>query len=218
MLLGGDEQLEQVRAAVLVEPVTEPLELVRLAGVHRAVALGVVPHEHLGEVGLEIEDVRAELLAVLEVELVLPALLHRHRELDAALVRVAGDVGAELLVHQHPHRLADRLLGGPVGGGERPLVDHGLRIGDALSLLGRGVARDPEELLLERPAMIEREDVELPFVAECHLFLRPPRRLSGASPRRPRGVRAAERPTTRPGRTRCYPRGPRARSGSRSDG
>ena len=43
-----------------------------------------------------------------------------------------------------------------------------LRVGDLLGLLGGRVALDSEHLLLERAAVIEREDVELSVVAECH--------------------------------------------------
>ena len=45
---------------------------------------------------------RAEVVAVLEVELVLPALLDRHRELDTPRLGLLGDLrrAAELLVHQ----------------------------------------------------------------------------------------------------------------------
>ena len=61
---------------VLVQPVGEPLQALGLARVHVGVALGVVADQHLGEVRVELLDVGAELLAVLEVELVLAGLLN----------------------------------------------------------------------------------------------------------------------------------------------
>ena len=51
---------------------------------------------------------------------------------------------------------------------DHPLVDQVLGVGDRRRLLGRRVALDPEHLLLERPAMVEREDVQLAVVAEGH--------------------------------------------------
>jgi hypothetical protein len=43
----------------------------------------------------------AEVAVVLEVELVLPGLLDRHRQAEAVLAREPGHVAAELLVHEH---------------------------------------------------------------------------------------------------------------------
>ena len=82
-VLGGHEQLEQEPAVVLVQPVGEALELASLLAVALGVAVGVVAHEHLREVRVEALDVRAEVLAVLEVEHVLAAALHGHRQLQA---------------------------------------------------------------------------------------------------------------------------------------
>jgi hypothetical protein len=111
--------------------------------------------------------VGAEVVAVLEVELVLARLLDRHREQQAALLGLAGDVlgRAELLVHQHAgHAGVDAGLDRP----EHALEDQVLGVGDRLGLLGAGVALDAEHLLLERPPVVEREDVELAVVAESH--------------------------------------------------
>ena len=49
------------------------------------------------------------------------------------------------------------------------LEDQPLGRGDRFGLLGRGVALDAEHLLLERPAVVEREDVQLAVVAQSHL-------------------------------------------------
>ena len=99
--LGRHEQLEEELAVVLVQPVGEALQLAELALVQLGVAVGVVADEDLREVGVERSDVVAEVVAVLEVELVLAALLDRHREIEAVRLRLAGDVAAELLVDEH---------------------------------------------------------------------------------------------------------------------
>ena len=51
------------------------------------------------------------------------------------------------------------------------LEDQPLGVRDLLGLLGRRVALDAEHLLLERPAVVERQDVELAVVAERHRLL-----------------------------------------------
>src|SRR5215208_2230150 len=163
------EELEQEQAAVVVEPVGETLEPLELALVHLAVGVvRVVADEDLGEVAVELLDVGAEVVAVVEVELVLTGLLYRHRELEAALLRLLGDAlrCAELLVDEDARRVLVEPL---VGGDLHALPDQVLGVGDLLGLLLRGIAFDPEHLLLERPAVVEREDEKLAVVAECHL-------------------------------------------------
>ena len=119
----------------------------------------------LREVGVELLDVGAEVLAVLEVELVLARLLDRHREQQPVLFGLLGDARrrAELLVDEAAggvriHALLRRL--------QEPFEDQALRVGDLLGLLRRRIALDSEHLLLEGPAVIERQDVELAAVAE----------------------------------------------------
>src|SRR6185503_9318473 len=103
---------------------------------------------------------------VLEVELLLSALLYRHREPEPRGLPVARDVGPELLVHQDAGGLRiDALVQGPF----RALVDHALGVGDPGRLLLVRLPRDAEELLLERPSMVERQDVQRSVVPECHL-------------------------------------------------
>src|SRR3954451_17494402 len=158
---------------VLVQPVGEPLEALELALVHLGVAVGVVADEHLGEVGVELLDVRAEVLAVLEVELVLPALLDRHRELEPVVLGGLGNPGglAELLVDECA---GHGRVGPALQRGFEALVDEMLAVRDRLRLLGRGVSLDPEPLLLERPAVVERQDVQLAVVAQSHRSVAPP--------------------------------------------
>ena len=106
-----------------------------------------------------------EVGAVLEVELVLTGLLDRHRQLQPVLTSLLRNIGAELLIDQDARRgrlgpARDRL--------EHPLEDQSLGVGDRCGLLGGGITLDPEHLLLERSAVVEREDVQLPVVAKGH--------------------------------------------------
>ena len=73
VVLGRHQQLEEEQAVVLVQPVGELLEAAELALVHLRVAVGVEAHEDLREVRVVVEDVLAEVLVVLEVELLLAA-------------------------------------------------------------------------------------------------------------------------------------------------
>ena len=77
-LLRRHQQLEHETASLCAcEVVGQPLQPRGLALVQRAVAFGVVAHQDLAEGRIEGLDVAGEILAVLEIELVLPALLGR---------------------------------------------------------------------------------------------------------------------------------------------
>src|SRR5262249_3481769 len=121
---------------------------------------------HLRERRVEFLDVPAEVLAVLEVELVLSGALDRHREVEALLLPGSRDVRAELLVHEEAGRVFGRAALDRLA---EALVDHHLRVADPLGLLRRGLARDAEELLLDGPSVVEREDVERLVVPEAHV-------------------------------------------------
>ena len=107
----------------------------------------------------------AKVVAVLEVELLLAGDLRRHRQLEAVLVGPTGDVGAELLVDEHA---GGARLGAASDGLEHALEDQTLGVGDRLGLLRSRVALDPEHLLLEGAAVVERQDVELSVISERH--------------------------------------------------
>ena len=81
------------------------------------------------------------------------------------LTREAGDIGAELLVNEHAGRT---WFGAAANGLEHAFEDHVLGVGDRGCLLQSRVAVDPEHLLLEGTAMVEREDVQLSVVAKSH--------------------------------------------------
>src|SRR3989442_937281 len=75
-LLRGHEQLEHESAVTLVVQILgQPLQAGRLTPVQGLIALRVVAHQHLAEARAEDLDVVGEVFAVLEVELLLPALL-----------------------------------------------------------------------------------------------------------------------------------------------
>ena len=76
---------------MLVQPVGQALQAPELALVELGGVVGVVADEDLREVGIELLDVLAELVAVLEVELVLAGLLDRHRELQPVLLGFARE-------------------------------------------------------------------------------------------------------------------------------
>src|SRR4051812_12531740 len=152
--LRGNEQLEEVLAVMLVQPLREAAQLLHLALVHRLIALRVVPDEHLREVRVVLLDLLAECIAVLEVELVLTRLLDRHRELVAARLRLARDAGAVLAVDED----AGELL-------RRAELDRALEAFPDQCLRARDVLLVPHHLL-ERPAMVEREDVETVVVPQ----------------------------------------------------
>jgi hypothetical protein len=170
-----DQELEEEEAAVLVQPIREAGQPLGLAPVQRGVAVRVVAHEHLGERGVERLDVRGEVLPVLELELGLARLLHRHGQempFGQGPTRHAGSV---LLVGQdagrlHRHAEAERL--------HEPVVNDLLGRHDARVHLVGDRLGGPEEIVLERTAMVEREQVERLGVTERHV-LYPPFRAEG---------------------------------------
>src|SRR5439155_10352743 len=104
-----------------------------------------------------------EVLAVLEVELLLPALLGGTGERVAVGRRVAEDGSTELLVHED----AGLVLGDASGdGGPEAVVDHLLGDGDLRRLLGAQRALPAEHLRLERPTVVEGQDI--PRMVEAH--------------------------------------------------
>ena len=146
-----------------LQPVAEALELDELLAVLAGVAVGVVADEHLREVRVEALDVLAEVIAVLEVEHVLPGALGGHRQLQA-LAR-GPPRGRWSRTARRRARPSTDGVGAGADGLQHALEDQVLGVGDDRRLLGVGLAFDPEELLLEGAAVVEREDVELLVVA-----------------------------------------------------
>ena len=109
--------------------------------------------------------VGAEVVAVLEVELVLSRTFDGHREREPRVERGARDCGAVLLVDEHSRAdtrcaVFDRA--------HECLVDEVLRVDDAGVHRGRDRRSGSEEALLEGPAMVEGHEVERLVVAERH--------------------------------------------------
>jgi hypothetical protein len=127
-----------------------------------------VDPEWFGEGRVELLDVPAEVLAVLEVELVLAALLRGTRDDVPRRGRVAEDRRAELLVHEDSR---SRLRHAPGDRRLEALIDDAFGIRDLGGLFGRQGAVPAEHLRLERAAVIEREDVGRSVESQFHRLL-----------------------------------------------
>src|SRR2546425_975059 len=99
-LLRRHQELEHELPPRPMEVLGQVAQATRLATVHLRVALRVVAHEDLAEGGPERLDVARVVVAVLEVEFVLAALLRRRGGEKPPRPRVAEDRGAELLVDE----------------------------------------------------------------------------------------------------------------------
>jgi hypothetical protein len=99
-LFCGNQQLEHeaapLRSREIIGKLAQPP---RLALVHDSVALGIVTHEDLAEGWTDAFDMLGKILAIFEIELMLPAFLGRAGGDDALGCRIAKQGRAELLVH-----------------------------------------------------------------------------------------------------------------------
>src|SRR5882724_4104546 len=168
------EELEHELPLRAMEVIGQVAQASRLAAVHRCVALRVVAHEDLAEGGRERLDVARVIVAVLEIELVLATLLGGGGGEKPLPPGVAEDRGAELLVDEE----TGTFLRHPTGDGrEQAVVDDRLGGRDPLGLLLGKRALPTEEARLERPAVVERKNVERSLEPEVR---------HAASVRRPR--------------------------------
>ncbi len=108
---------------------------------------------------------RPEVVAVLELELVLARFLHRHSQRHAFGLGAPGDVSPELLVNQHAGRVGWRARSESPGVG---IEDDPLDVDDARPYVGGDRLGGPEQIVLERTAVIEGHQVERPVVPERH--------------------------------------------------
>jgi hypothetical protein len=100
-LLRRHQEFEHEAAAVpFREKSGQAFQSGNLPPVQCAVALGIIADQHLAEGRVEGLDMLHKILAILEVELVLPALLSRTGGDNGFDGSVAKDGGAELLIHQ----------------------------------------------------------------------------------------------------------------------
>ena len=104
---------------------------------------------------------RAEGIAILELEFLLSALLRRHRQDRPGFLGGPGNAAPKFLIHQDPHGAA---RGAPIHGCEEAFVDDLLAVGQAGEIGRRRTALDAVEPRLVRPAMVERHDKEMPAV------------------------------------------------------
>src|SRR5262252_2570244 len=152
-LLRRNQQLEHESAATLGAQVFgQTFQAGSLPTVQSPIALGVMADQHLAESGIEGLDVFGEVIAVFELEFLLPALLDRGRERVTARGRVAKDGGPELLVHQDACLLLWRA---GFDSGLEAVVNDLLGAGDLRRLLRGQILPPSEHLQLERGAMIK---------------------------------------------------------------
>src|SRR5213593_1789620 len=109
-------------------------------------AFRVVAHGDLAESRVESFDMRCEVLAVLEVELFLPALFGRARRRETVCRGITQNSGAKLFVNEDPRLL---FWNSGVDGGLEAVVDDLLRGGYFLGLRGGQGFMPPEHLELE---------------------------------------------------------------------
>mgnify|MGYP003694178497 CR=1 FL=1 len=108
---------------------------------------------------------RGEVVAVLEIELRLPALLGGTRGHVPFGRGIAQDGGAELLVDEDAGPL---LPNTGRDGAREAVIDHALGGRDLRRLVGGQRPFPAEHLGLERLAMVEGKDVEVAIVSEGH--------------------------------------------------
>src|SRR5215510_10691080 len=106
----------------------------------------VVAHPNLAESGVESFDMRREVLAVLKVELFLPALFGWTRRRETVCRRITQNSGAKLFVNEDPRLL---FWNSGVYCGLNTVVDDLLRGGYFLGLRGGHRFMPPEHLELE---------------------------------------------------------------------
>ena len=157
-----DEQLEQQLGLARRQPLRQPGEPRRLA---RVVRVRVVADEHLDEVRRERLDVRAEVLAVLEVELGLRALLGRDGEREPALLAPPARRRAPRSSSVSAPRASSGTSSATANRPSR-MISFASAIRSRSAAVG--LARDPEQLRLERRPVVEGEDVQRTVVAGGH--------------------------------------------------
>src|ERR1700751_3967796 len=101
--------------------------------VESLVAFRVVAHQNLAECRIESFDVRREVLAVLELELFLPAFFGRACRRETVCRGITQNGGAKLFVNENPGLL---LWNSGVDRGLEAVVDNLLRGGYCCGLLG----------------------------------------------------------------------------------
>jgi hypothetical protein len=159
---GRYEEFEEELSPVLMQPVRQATKTQRLPLVETAVAVRIVADEDLRERGIELLDVRAEIAAILEVELVAPAHFGGHGEQDSELLGSPRHRGAELLVDENAGAVPESSCRQRF---EEPLEDQRLGVRDSFRLRACRGSRDAEELLLKRAPVVEREHVEIALIA-----------------------------------------------------
>ncbi len=148
-----------------MEVVRQLLQARGLAPIHLLVPFRVVAHQHFAKGRVELFDVPAELLAVLEVELVLAALLRGTGGNEPLLVSVVQNGRTKLLVHED----AGVILRYSVrDGGLEAVVNHLLDGGNLHDLLGAKLALPTEHVFRERGAVVEGQHIQGLVITNRH--------------------------------------------------
>src|SRR4029077_6059459 len=136
-----------------------------LPPVQGLVTLWVVAHQYFTEGWVEGFDMLAEVLAILEIKLVLPALFGWTRGRVAVRRCIAKNGCTELFVYQD----AGFLLGHAGGDGSlESVIDHLFRSSNLRCLLLSQLPFPAEQLRLERATMIEWLDVQRFIITDIH--------------------------------------------------
>src|SRR5215469_686174 len=119
----------------------EAFQARQLAQIHAPVSLRVVAHQNLAEGRAEGFDVLSEFFAVLEIELVLPALFSGASGDETLRSGIPKNIGAKLFVHEN----AGIAFGYAASHGRlKGVVDYTLNVGDLCRLSGHQRASPAE--------------------------------------------------------------------------
>src|SRR5260221_1347688 len=139
-----------------------------LLPVEGLVTFRIISYQHFTEGRVEGFDMFAEILAVLEIKLVLAALFGRTRGRVAFRCRIAKNGSAKLLVYQN----AGLLFGYASGeGGLKAVIDYLFGGSNLRCLLVSQFPFPAEQLCLERSTVIEWLDIQRLIISDIHNVL-----------------------------------------------
>ncbi len=139
-----------------MQVIGQPFQAGCLPLVQSTITFRVIAHQHFAQSWLEGLDVLGEFLAVLEIKFFLATLLSRASRYVAIRPGIAKNSGAELFVNQNSGLL---LRHASVEGRLEAVVDYLLGGGDLCRLICAQRARPTEHFGLERPPVVEGQDI-----------------------------------------------------------
>src|SRR6266496_4190639 len=151
------QQLEhEFAVAVSVQVIGEPFQTRCLPLVQSTITFRVIAHQHFAESWLEGLDVSGEILAVLEIEFFLAALLSRASSCVAIRPGIAKNRTAKLLINQNSGLL---LRHSGLECRLETVIDYLLGGGDLCRLICAQRTSPPKHFRLERSSMVKRQDI-----------------------------------------------------------